>query len=134
MCFARAVNDTPKIAALLMVGGVIGGWNLAIVAAAMVLGGVIQARKVAETMSRRITALNPGQGLTGNIVTSLLVIGASRLGVAVSTTHVSVISIFGIALAGGKPQLGTIGKIGAAWITTLPLGGALGAGLYYALS
>lgn len=67
-------------------------------------------------------------------MTLLLVIGASRLGVPVSSTHVSVSSIFGIGLAGGKPQWGTIGKIGAAWITTLPLGGALGAGLYYALS
>lgn len=134
VCVARAVNDTPKIAALLMVGGAIGGWKLAIVAAAMALGGVIQARKVAETMSTRITALNSGQGLTGNIVTSLLVIGASRLGVPVSTTHVSVSSIFGIGLAGGRPQWATIGKIGAAWITTLPLGGALGAGLYYILS
>jgi len=131
VCFARAVNDTPKIAALLMVGGAIDGWKLAIVAAAMAIGGVIQARKVAETMSKGITALNPGQGLTGNLVTALLVIGASRIGVPVSTTHVSVGSIFGIGVAGGKPQWATVGKIGSAWLTTLPLGGVLGAGLYY---
>jgi PiT family inorganic phosphate transporter len=131
VCFARAVNDTPKIAALLMVGGAIAGWKLGIVAAAMAVGGIIQARKVAETMSKGITALNPGQGLTGNLVTSLLVIGASRIGVPVSTTHVSVGSIFGIGVAGGKPQWATVAKIGTAWLTTLPLGGVLGAGLYY---
>jgi len=131
VCFARAVNDTPKIAALLMVGGVIGGWKLAIVAMAMAVGGLIQARKVAETMSKGITTLNPGQGLTGNLVTALLVIGASRLGMPVSTTHVAVGSIFGIGVAGGKPQWTTVGKIGTAWVTTLPLGGVLGAGLYY---
>lgn len=134
VCFARAVNDTPKIAALLMVGGAIGGWKLAIVAAAMAIGGLIQARKVAETMSKRITALNPGQGLTGNLVTALLVIGASRFGLPVSTTHVSVGSIFGIGIVGGKPQWKTIGQIGTAWLTTLPLGGLLGAGLYYLLA
>ncbi len=134
VCFARAVNDTPKIAALLMVGGAIGGWKLAIVAAAMAIGGVIQARKVAETMSKGITSLNPGQGLTGNLVTALLVIGASRIGVPVSTTHVSVGSIFGIGVAGGKPQWATVGKIGTTWLTTLPLGGVLGAGLYYLLT
>lgn len=49
----------------------------------------------------------------------------------VSTTHVSVGSIFGIGVAGGKPQWATVGKIGTAWLTTLPLGGVLGAGLYY---
>ncbi|MEK6702461.1 MAG: inorganic phosphate transporter [Planctomycetota bacterium] len=134
VCFARAVNDTPKIAALLMVGEAIAGWKLAVVAAAMVMGGLIQSRKVAETMSKRITALNPGQGLTGNFVTALLVIGASRLGLPVSTTHVSVGSIFGIGIAGGNPQWKTVGHIGTAWLTTLPLGGVLGAGLYYLLT
>lgn len=134
VCFARAVNDTPKIAALLMVGGAIGGWKLAVVAAAMAIGGLVQARKVADTMSKRITTLNPGQGLTGNLVTALLVIGASRLGLPVSTTHVSVASIFGIGVVGGKPQWKTVGQIGTAWLTTLPLGGLLGAGLYYLLS
>ncbi|HBS29996.1 MAG TPA: inorganic phosphate transporter [Phycisphaerales bacterium] len=138
VCFARAVNDTPKIAALLMafggVGGAIGGWQLGIVAAAMAVGGLIQARKVAETMSKRITALNPGQGLTGNLVTALLVIGASRFGLPVSTTHVSVGSIFGIGVVGGRPQWKTVGQIGTAWLTTLPLGGLLGAGLYLLLS
>ncbi len=134
VCFARAVNDTPKIAALLMVGEAIAGWKLAVVAAAMVMGGLIQSRKVAETMSKRITVLNPGQGLTGNLVTALLVIGASRLGLPVSTTHVSVGSIFGIGIAGGRPQWKTVGQIGTAWLTTLPLGGVLGAGLYYLLT
>ncbi len=134
VCFARAVNDTPKIAALLMVGEAIAGWKLGIVAVAMVVGGVIQARRVAETMSKRITALNPGQGLTGNLVTALLVIGASRLGLPVSTTHVSVGSIFGIGLVGGCPQWKTVGQIGTTWLTTLPLGGVLGAGLYFVLA
>ena len=42
--------------------------------------------------------LNPGQGFTANLVTSFLVILASRFGVPVSTTHVSVGSLFGIGL------------------------------------
>ncbi len=130
VCFARAVNDTPKIAALLMVGEAVAGWKLAVVAAAMAAGGVVQGRKVAETMSRRITMLNPGQGLTGNLVTAFLVIGASRLGLPVSTTHVSVGSILGIGIAGGTPQWKTVGRIAATWITTFPLGGLLGAGMY----
>lgn len=134
VCFARAVNDTPKIAALLMIGGSIGVWKLGIVAAAMAIGGVIQSRKVAETMSNGITKLNPGQGLTGNLVTAMLVIGASRFGVPVSTTHVSVGSIFGIGVAGGKPHWSTVGKIGTTWLTTLPLGALLGAGIYYVLT
>lgn len=133
VCFARAVNDTPKIAALLMIGGAIGGVQLTLVATAMAIGGVLQARKVAETMSKRITSLNSGQGLTGNLVTALLVIGASRFGLPVSTTHVSVGSIFGIGVVGGTTQWKTIGQIAATWLTTLPFGAVIGAGTYYIL-
>lgn len=130
VCFARAVNDTPKIAALLLIGGSIAHWNLVLVAVAMAVGGLIQSRKVAETMSRRITPLNSGQGLTGNLVTSFLVIGASKLGLPVSTTHISVGAILGIGVVGGRPQWRTIAQIGASWMMTLPIAGVLGAVVY----
>lgn len=134
VCFARAVNDTPKIAALLFgvatVGGAMTGGVLFLVAAAMAAGGWLHSRKVAETMSKHITELNPGQGLTANLMTALLVLGASRIGVPVSTTHVSCGAIFGIGLINGKREWTTIGQILATWITTLPLGLALGFALY----
>lgn len=135
VCFARAVNDTPKIAALLLTAGVAGGsldptWVLIIVTLAVAAGGLIQSRKVAETLSRRITDLNAGQGLTANLVTALLVLGASHLGVPVSTTHVSTGAIFGIGAVNGTRHWRTIGQILLTWISTLPLGLALGAGLY----
>ncbi|MBI2923876.1 MAG: inorganic phosphate transporter [Planctomycetes bacterium] len=134
VCFARAVNDTPKIAALLLSARAVAGnlpinGVLAMVTLAVTLGGVIQSRRVAETMSRRITDLNTGQGLTANLVTALLVLGASRLGLPVSTTHVSCGAIFGIGVVTGKRNARTIRRILAAWVTTLPLGMLLGAGL-----
>ncbi len=133
--FARSVNDTPKIAALLLASGMTGmGWKLGWVAAAMALGGWLNSRRVAETMSNRITDLNPGQGLTGNIVTALLVLGASRMGLPVSTTHVSCGAIFGIGAAGGGAQKKTIAQILVTWVTTLPLGAALGALTYWTLT
>jgi inorganic phosphate transporter, PiT family len=134
VCFARAVNDTPKIAALLMVAEAIAAWKLAVVAAAMVAGGLLQGRRVAETMSKRITTLNAGQGLSANLVTALLVIGASRLGLPVSTTHVSVGSIFGIGIAERSLHWKTVAHVGVAWITTLPVGAALGTGAYFVLT
>ena len=61
VCFARAVNDTPKIAALLLAAGAAGAnWKLGLVATAMAIGGLLNSRRVAETMSKRITDLNPG--------------------------------------------------------------------------
>ena len=138
VCFARAVNDTPKIAALLLAANVFGGGvgasvKLLAVSLAMMAGGLIQSRKVAETMSRRITELNAGQGLTANLVTAALVLGASRLGVPVSTTHVSCGAIFGIGLVGRQQRWKTISAILATWVTTLPMGLLLGAVLNTAL-
>ena len=135
VCFARAVNDTPKIAALLLAAGAAGvGWKLGLVAVAMAIGGLLNSRRVAETMSKRITDLNPGQGLTSNLVTAILVLGASRLGVPVSTTHVSCGSIFGIGMVSRTARWKTIAQILATWLTTLPIGAALGAAIYYCLT
>lgn len=138
VCFARAVNDTPKIAALLLAcvaldpqARLTSTGGLLIVAFAMAAGGWLQSRKVAETMSKRITDLNPGQGLTANLITAALVLGASRLGVPVSTTHVSCGSIFGIGLVNRKRQWSTIAAIAVTWLTTLPLGMALGAMFFW---
>ena len=105
--------------------------SLMLVALAMALGGVIQSRKVAETMSKRITDLNPGQGLTANLVTAGLVLVASRLGMPVSTTHISCGSIFGIGLVNGRMKWKTVVQIAVTWLTALPMGLALGAGIYW---
>ncbi len=139
VCFARAVNDTPKIAALLLAAASLGGetqpaWVFVLIALVMAAGGLVQGRKVAQTLSRRITALNHGQGLTANLVTAGLVLGASHLGLPVSTTHVATGAIFGIGIVNGKCNWRTSVHILLAWIATLPLGLALGAGLYGAFS
>lgn len=63
--FARGLNDTPKIVALSMAtGGLNLSWRVTLVALFMALGGLLQARGVAETVSKRITAMDPDQGLS----------------------------------------------------------------------
>ena len=130
--FARGLNDTPKILGLLMGAALLTPiqGTLAI-AAAMALGGIVAARRVAETLSTKITPMTSGQGLVGNLATSALVIGASRLGLPVSTTHVSTGAIFGIGGAEGSLRWGAVGRIVSAWITTLPLAAALAAALMW---
>jgi inorganic phosphate transporter, PiT family len=131
--FARGLNDTPKIVAMLLAVQLLAPHTgVAVVAAAMAIGGILSARRVAETMSRRITQMSPGQGLTANVATAFLVLVASRFGLPVSTTHVSVGSLFGIGMVNGTANPRTILTILLAWITTLPLGALLG-GLIYLL-
>jgi PiT family inorganic phosphate transporter len=106
--------------------------DLMAVTAAMAIGGVLSARKVAETMSCKITGMSPGEGLAANLVTAGLVTSASHLGFPVSTTHVSVGSISGLGLATGKWHPRVLMQILLAWILTLPLGAALALVFYRA--
>src|SRR5205814_2391752 len=60
--FARGLNDTPKIAAMLLVAKALDiHWGLVAAAVAMAAGGLLNARRVAETMASKITNMNPGQ-------------------------------------------------------------------------
>ena len=83
-------------------------------------------------MSKKIARMNDGQALTANAVTGFLVVVASRLGVPVSTTHVSVGAISGIGFVNGSATKGVIGGIFASWMLTLPIAAAIGM-LAYAL-
>jgi PiT family inorganic phosphate transporter len=135
VCFARGLNDTPKIAALLLLApGFDLQWIIITIALAMLLGGIFNARRVAETMSHKITSITHEQGLSANLVTALLVIFASKLGMPVSTTHVSVGSLFGIGLVGGKANSGVIASIALSWLLTLPCAAVCSAAISLYLS
>ncbi|HEV3026281.1 MAG TPA: inorganic phosphate transporter, partial [Planctomycetota bacterium] len=88
---------------------------------------VLHARKIAETMSHRITRMNHGQGFASNLVTAGLVLAASRFGLPVSTTHVSCGALFGIGAVTGQARWRTIGGVVLAWIVTLPVSAGLAA-------
>ena len=79
-------------------------------------------------MSKKTSKMNNGQALTANLVTSMLAIGASRLGMPVSTTHVSVGAITGIGLVNGSADRSVLSAILLSWLMTLPVA-AVSAGL-----
>jgi PiT family inorganic phosphate transporter len=135
VCFARGLNDTPKIVALLLVIKALGlEWGMISVAFGMAIGGLLSARKVAETMSKKITPLTRQQGLSANLVTAALVIFASRLGMPVSTTHVSCGSLFGIGLITRQANPRVVIEILLSWVITLPTAMILGGAVYYVLT
>lgn len=133
LSFARGLNDTPKIAALMLVtGGVTGGVtgasvSLLTIGVGIALGGILAVRRVARTMSYQITEMNDGQAFSANLVSATLVTLATlKFQVPVSTTHTSCGSLFGIGMVNRKAHWAVIGRIVLAWITTLPVAGLLG--------
>jgi PiT family inorganic phosphate transporter len=132
--FARGLNDTPKIVGLLIVINTLNmKWGMMTVAIAMAIGGLLNAKKVGELMSRKITPMNSGQGFTANLITGLLVTTASIHGMPVSTTHVSVGSIFGIGTVTKKADLKVIRNILLSWVLTLPIAAICSGTIYWLL-
>lgn len=124
VCFSRAVNDTPKIASIALLGVGTGVSNFSVYAGigiVMTIGGMIFVRRIAEVMSQKITGMNAAEGLTGNLVTAFLVIFASKMGLAVSTTHVSVGALFGIGAVTGKGHGKKMVEVFLSWVLTLPI-------------
>lgn len=131
--FARGLNDTPKIVALLLLLKWMDiRWGFFAVALTMAVGGLLNARRIAETMSHKITAMNHGQGFSANLTTGILVILASVFGLPVSTTHVSVGALFGMGVVTGQANPRVMTNILLSWLITLPCA-ALIAGVAYAL-
>lgn len=133
--FARGLNDTPKIAGLVLALKAVDiKLSMVSIASAMAIGGLLNARKVAETMSHKISRMNDGQALTANLVTAMLVTAASKFGLPVSTTHVSVGAISGIGLVNGTADRSVISSILLSWLLTLPIAALLAALVSWGLS
>jgi PiT family inorganic phosphate transporter len=133
--FARGLNDTPKMVALLLaVPGCDARWGGLVIAIVIALGGLLDADKVAETLGKKVTAMNPGQGFAASLVTAGLVTTASFHSLPVSTTHVSVGSLLGMGVTTGQAKWRTVGEILLAWVSTVPCGAILAAIAYGLIS
>jgi PiT family inorganic phosphate transporter len=134
--FARGMNDTPKIVAIIFTSAAFMDTDsrpfFFLVVVAMGLGGYLRGAKVTKTLSEKITAMDRNDSIIANLSTSLLVVFASKFGLPVSTTHVSSCSIIGIGLKRDARAInrGVILEMLFAWGVTLPVAGVLSAAVY----
>ena len=98
------------------------------------LGGLLDAEHVAETLGKKVTGMNPGQGFAASLATAGLVTTASFHSLPVSTTHVSVGSLLGIGVTTGQAKWRKVLEILLAWVSTVPCGAALAAISYWVVS
>lgn len=108
-------------------------YGMILIAVTIAVGGLLNAKKVGETVSKRITPMDHGQGFTANLITSLLVTTASIHGLPVSTTHVSVGSIFGIGTVTKSADVKVVRNILMSWALTLPIAAIFSAVSYWLL-
>jgi inorganic phosphate transporter, PiT family len=139
--FARGLNDTPKIVALVLLTAALSAgtamgktWAFAVVVLGMVAGSWMAGRKVTRVLAEKVTPMDHREGFIANIVTAGLVGPGAALGLPMSTTHVSSGAIVGVgALKKAGLNWKTVQSMVLAWILTVPLAAMSGVSAYMLL-
>jgi PiT family inorganic phosphate transporter len=133
--FARGLNDTPKMVALLLLAPNVSRSSAFLMVSAMIaIGALVDARKVAETLGKKITEMNAAEGLVASLVTAGLVSTASLHSLPVSTTHVSVGSLLGVGVVNRQAHWHKAAEIVVAWLSTVPCAALLASLVYWLLA
>ena len=132
---ANAVGPLAAIVGVIESGGTavagaksaVPGWILLLGAIGIVIGLATYGYKVIATIGKQITELTPSRGFAAELAAATTVVGASALGLPVSTTHTLVGAVLGVGIARGigALNLGVIGSIFMSWLITLPVGAGL---------
>jgi PiT family inorganic phosphate transporter len=102
---------------------------------AIALGTMFGGWRIVKTMGMRITKLAPIGGFAAETSGATTIIGASLLGIPVSTTHTITGAIVGVGSTHRLTAVrwGVAGTIVWAWILTIPLSALIAAAAYAAL-
>lgn len=96
-------------------------WLMGLCALFMALGTLMGGRRIINTVGREMVTLGPREGLAADLGSIACLLGATLLGLPVSTTHTRTCALLGVgAAAGGLADWRTAGKIALAWVLTFP--------------
>jgi PiT family inorganic phosphate transporter len=143
--FAHGTNDAQKSMGIitmalvsnnLIKSGNIPFWVQVSCALAMALGTSIGGWRIIKTVGTQIMKIRPVNGVAADLSSALIIFGASKIGLPVSTTHVISSSIMGVGTAyrpkGVKWNTGK--RMIITWFITLPISAALSAIVYSIIS
>jgi len=136
-------NDAQKtmgiIASLLFSAGYLGPefhvplWVVLTCHGAIAIGTMSGGWRIVKTMGNKLSKLRPVDGFCAEGAASMVLFGASAMGVPISTTHTITGAIVGVgSLKGARAvKWGVAGNIVWAWIITIPAAAAISAGSYW---
>ncbi|HDH04713.1 MAG TPA: inorganic phosphate transporter [Nitrospirae bacterium] len=145
MAFSHGMNDAQKVMGVITLALVSGGfltsvevpfWVILICALAMGFGTAAGGWRVIKTLGHQMMKLQPVHGFAAETAATAVILGASSLGLPVSTTHVITTSIMGVGATKRLTAVrwGVARKIVIAWIFTLPMTAAAAWLTYHLLS
>jgi PiT family inorganic phosphate transporter len=102
-------------------------WVIVACAGAIAFGTMAGGQKIIKTMGTKIIRLNTLQGFAAQTAGAAVILGASHLGVPVSTTHCINACIMGVGASKrvSAVRWGVAGNIVTAWVLTIPLSAAM---------
>lgn len=131
MAFSHGSNDGQKgmgiVALALFLNGSIPEleiplWVMFVVATTIGLGTAVGGWRVIRTIGLRMTKLEPVNGFAAETAAAAIIIGASRFGIPMSTTHAIGSSIMGVGATKrlSAVRWGVAGEVVGTWILTWP--------------
>ncbi|MDH5478277.1 MAG: inorganic phosphate transporter [Nitrospinota bacterium] len=142
MSLAHGANDAQKTMGLLALALFQAGalpkfeiplWVTILSAASISLGTLLGGMRVLKTVAKKITEMQPIHGFSAESAGTVVIVGASLLGMPVSTTHVVISSVVGVGFSKSvhRTPRDTLVAIIRAWFLTIPATMALAAAIYF---
>lgn len=129
---ANAIGPFAAILDVLRTGEV--GSEAAVPVAAMLTFGVALVaglwfigRRVIATVGTNLTQMHPASGFSAELAAAAVVMGATILGLPVSSTHILIGAVLGVGMVNHSTNWGLMRPIALAWVITLPAAAILGA-------
>ena len=94
---------------------------------ALIVGLWFIGKEVIQTVGTNLTEMHPASGFAAELAAAAVVMGASSLGIPVSSTHILVGAVLGIGMVNKNTNWRLMKPIGLAWVITLPGAAAISA-------
>lgn len=91
-------------------------------------------KKVIATVGSKLTRMHPASGFSAELSAACVVMGASGLGIPVSSTHILVGAVLGIGVVNRRANWILMKPIALAWVITLPAAAIISIIAFYIMS
>jgi PiT family inorganic phosphate transporter len=145
MAFSHGTNDAQKTMGIISLSLVIGGvlpsfevpaWVVAVSAAAIAIGTSLGGWRLIRTLGGKFYKIRPLHSFSTQLTSASVILGASLIGVPVSTSQVVSSAIIGVGSSERASQVrwSVAEEIVTAWLITIPASALLAAGVYWLVS
>lgn len=144
LAFSHGTNDAQKTIGIITLSLIISGelngfevpfWVILVSAGTMAAGTALGGWRLIRTLGGKFYKIRPVHGFASQLTSGIVILGASLVGLPVSTTQVVSSAIIGVGASErfGKVRWGVAGDILTAWIVTIPVSALFSAGIYWIL-